>query len=199
MYAIYLRSQREPIYLDDDVKGARLKDLLGTKDMPHYVEIGSWKGEGSQIKAVEANARKDSGVVEDRNVQERMNAENEYRNNINYEHSQEYKRRLTLSHSSRAHCLRVPMLMWQATTGSKDMPQDVQEQIIARQEAYFDEHPTHTYANPNAYKDILKEHEKLSGEFAGWRKSLMMLAYRVCASDVEQSKLTQIKQPARTV
>lgn len=61
---------------------------------------------------------------------------------------------LGLSIEKRATIMRIAKMIWNSHTKA-EMPDDLKEQIKARQLTYFTENPNCIYANPKVYKDLI--------------------------------------------
>jgi hypothetical protein len=184
MYAVFLRSQREPI-LVDDIVGMKLKDQWMNNKLPKRVEVGEWAGDSDQIKGIKSNATPD--LDDEILSQQRDNSTktNEYFKQVDQEYESYRNQKLKLAPAERAKIMTVVDLVWKAHT-IKPMPDDLREFIIERQKAYFEEHPNHAFANPVCYRDLVEPYS--AGDIDVWHGSLMRLAESVCAADKRESR-----------
>lgn len=188
MYAIFLRSQREPILVDDTI-GYKLKDQWLNGKLPKRVEVGDWAGDSEQIKGIKANA--DGNIDEEivTSQEGRSQKTDAYFKQIDQEYKDYRKAKLKLSPADRAKNLTIAKLVWEAHT-ERPMPDDIKEQIIARQQAFFEEFPRLSIANPICYRDIVQPLG--TPDISNWKMALLRLAESACAADKRESREVEL-------
>ncbi len=130
----------EPIFLDDEKGKAVMDAYLGNKS----------------VRLVANNQAFNTSDIKTIHLVEKTRSEMYARDtsNPNREYDEFRKKMLSLSFEQRANILRLPKIVWQAST-DQEMTDDVKEKIKARQLTYFQEHPKCIYANPHCYQDLV--------------------------------------------
>lgn len=189
MYAIFLRSQKEPI-LVDDIQGIRLKEQWMQNKLPKRIEIGEWAGDSDQIKGIKSNATPDLDTEIIGMQQDQASKTNAYFRSVDEEYVAYRKHKLSQPPAERAKNLTIASMVWNAHT-DREMPEDVRERIVERQQAYFEEFPNHAHANPICYRDIV---EPFGADGVGYFKgALMRIAENACAADKREANKVTIR------
>lgn len=82
----------------------------------------------------------------------------------------------------------IPKLMWQAYTGETNPPQSFLDEVIKRQLAFFRENPTHAFANPTCYRDLLIiQEQRLSVDRANYVNICRGALLRLVQRTIEES------------
>jgi len=185
MYGIYLRSQKEPIFVDNTL-GEKLRADWVASRLPRRVEIGSWTGEAEQIKAIQKDDTPAADDSRAKQLEDKMQDAVDYMREIDQEYWNDRLARMRQPISERAKNMRIPSLVWQAHTAQTSIPDNVKSEIEARQLAYLTENPTKSFANPIAYKDIIDNQPvQRRNTFSA---ALLRLAERQIQSDIAYSK-----------
>lgn len=140
MYKIKLKGRDEPIIIKDDT-GKMLRERWIENKLPARLVTENMAFLSTDIKSIEKIQRTEAEAPRD-------NSQNDA------EYLAFRKKMLDLPIEARANIMRIPNLIWAAHT-RKVMPEDVKEEIKARQLKYLAENPNCMYANPKVYRDLI--------------------------------------------
>ncbi len=111
-----------------------------------------------------------------------------YLEEVGKEYRNEMIRVIKLPIQEKAKIVTLPKLMYQAYTGSVNAPQEFLDEVMARQLDYFKEHPTHAFANPTCYKDLLKVAEdRQTPDRANYINTCRTALVRIVQRTIEES------------
>ena len=181
MYKVHIKGSREPITINDDVKGKQLQDNWMANNLSEKIQIGDDRILSSNIK----------GISE-------FKEENHDQKSKMHDMIQETNQRfanwraqlLSKTPLERAKNTQVARLVAYAINGTHEVPEGVTE----AQEDYFKTHPKNAVANPICYKDKMKfrphaEESNVMEHISGrLRLSALELAERVAGSDMNSSR-----------
>lgn len=150
MYAIYIRGRKEP-FLADVLVGKRIKEswAAGGKGVVNLNE-GSFEMES--IKMVESSYKPDK--TEERNS-DRLDKSVASMNTEMYSYTNAWRARVKLSPTQKARNMQIPLMIWFAYTGAKDIPLKARWGIYQSQKKFFEENSRLIWANPQCYRHIL--------------------------------------------
>ena len=181
MYKIHIKGSREPITVNDDVKGKQLQNNWMENNLSEKIQIGDDHILSSNIKGI-------SKFKEDNHDQKSKMHDMIQETNRRFA---KWRKRLTSQTPlERAKNTQVARLVAYAINGTHEVPEGVTE----AQEAYFKEHPKNAVANPLCYKDKMKfrphvEESNVMEHISGrLRVTALELAERVASSDMNSSR-----------
>lgn len=146
MYRIIFKGQVPEEYVGE-VEGRALADAWEANRLSHRVKINDNLYESSSIKAILSGFQNpDTGGQKSQNADMLREIDEDYQVGI--------KGLLALSPGNRALNTGIAELAYTILTHGR-MPQDLREQVIARQAAYFEENPDRPHANPSCYRDLM--------------------------------------------
>lgn len=153
-------------------------------ELPKTVSTGSVIFQTKDIKNITKSEPRKASEPEKPNA-----AEQEYL---------DFRRKMqTLSPDKRARILRFPKLIYRAHTG-QELPEELKPQIIARQYAYFKDHPNCIYANPKVYAELIPTTPRRESDDSVQPKELMAVAMLRVVAEAIQTDLVYASKETST-
>lgn len=194
MYAIYLKSRKEPVVVEDRI-GQRVKERWaafkqGIEKKGDIVQLDEVSFEVSSIKVIEGKYVPDTT---DNDMEVRRNTGVDMMREEGAKFTKHWLQQVELPARQKALNLMLPQMMWYSHTGSNDIPEEIAAGIVILQEIFFEENPRCIYANPICYKDLMPQKKNVADTSMlsiarGLRDHALVIVERCIIGDYREQK-----------
>lgn len=189
-WVVRVKGRRDPIEVSDVMAKALKIEWNRARDeraLTRTVEIDGAMLTFDRVVSIEPMSARDLSENDDdatRNAKREENAK--VMSQIAEEYAVKRRERLAKAPLERGMALGIAEMVWWAYTGKQGLPENLIDDVQARQANWFEQFPKLTYANPTCYRDLLEPHRvnpKTPTEAAA-RDAALRIVERAIAKDM---------------